>query len=677
MSIVSGHSTYPRNPVRIVPDVALFAVLVGFTAAASAQADDDSLMTHELGEVYIQDGSSLLPVGVQRIPLAAWRAADALNVAEAARLIPAAHIATNSRGETLLTLRGASDRQVSVYLDGAPLTLAWDQRVDLGLLPSGVVGGGTVAKGNSAARFGANGYGGVLNLVSRELAHDGRLIEVDGVGSDPGLGRASAAWLERNGRWSSVVAVQRTESDGMALADDAGLAFSQVPSGLRTNSDYALTSVFSRVTVSPAAATRLGVTLLVVDGEKGVPPEGHVDPEVESVRFWRYPDWNYRALMLSGETVSSGVRLRGIAWGGAFSQIIERYDDVAYTSFDRTEEGKDWQAGTRISAERPVSFGTLRGIAGWQIADHDQMERQRTDGELELIVDQTYRESKWTLGAEADVNATSRLTFIGGVGGDHLRTHEAGDAQPSDPLSAIYVNGGANFRLTPGVQLQTSVGRRTRFPSMRERYDDALGRFEVNPDLKPESAWLFDVGLNGSARSFSAEAVLFTRRATGTIEVEVLPDGSRRRVNLGGSRAYGVEFVAAARLPFHLRADGHLTILHVRGFTDEESDLRLTETPSALGRVALSFAPPPGFTATIESEYVGEAFSGVSDGLARLDPSLVVNLRAGYRLLFPRKGLSLELFGRVNNVSDAVVLPQIGLPAAGRTILFGLSVAIG
>ena len=50
------------------------------------------------------------------------------------------------------------------------------------------------------------------------------------------------------------------------------------------------------------------------------------------------------------------------------------------------------------------------------------------------------------------------------------------------------------------------------------------------------------------------------------------------------------------------------------------------------------------------------------------------NLRAGYRLMV--RAVSAEFFARVNNVTDAVVLPQLGLPGPGREVQAGLKLAL-
>jgi hypothetical protein len=52
--------------------------------------------------------------------------------------LPSVGIHTNSRGETVLRLRGSDERQTSIFLDGTPLTVPWDGRVDLSSLQVGL-----------------------------------------------------------------------------------------------------------------------------------------------------------------------------------------------------------------------------------------------------------------------------------------------------------------------------------------------------------------------------------------------------------------------------------------------------------------------------------------------------------------------------------------------------------
>ena len=78
----------------------------------------DTTEVHRLGEVTV--GGYRTPSAsvamTQRISLAQIENRDAFSASEVLRIVPAAHIQTNSRGETLVYLRNAGERQVALFL---------------------------------------------------------------------------------------------------------------------------------------------------------------------------------------------------------------------------------------------------------------------------------------------------------------------------------------------------------------------------------------------------------------------------------------------------------------------------------------------------------------------------------------------------------------------------------
>jgi hypothetical protein len=76
-----------------------------------------------------------------------------------------------------------------------------------------------------------------------------------------------------------------------------------------------------------------------------------------------------------------------------------------------------------------------------------------------------------------------------------------------------------------------------------------------------------------------------------------------------------------------------------------------------------------------EIAYVGPAYDLNEDGsLARLPSSTSLNLRAFLELDGPYEGGALTLFAALDNANDELVLPQLGLPAPGRTWRLGIRV---
>ena len=99
--------------------------------------------------------------------------------------------------------------------------------------------------------------------------------------------------------------------------------------------------------------------------------------------------------------------------------------------------------------------------------------------------------------------------------------------------------------------------------------------------------------------------------------------------------------------------------------------LRLFAEELLLARAALDYSHGSGFSTGLEAEHVGRAFSADPAGaLVPLERSTVLNWRVGYEIR--RKDFGIELFFHVDNLGDSLVEPQLGLPAAGRTLRFGI-----
>lgn len=595
--------------------------------------------------------------GVAHVPVAGALARDPVSVADVARLVPSAVAPTNSRGETLLAVRGAGERQTAVLLDGAPLTVPWDRRLNLALVPAGVVGSVDVVHGPASLVWGPNAAGGALDLVPRALRSDGALTEAEASGGVPARGRAAATHLRRRGPWSAAVSADASASAGDALAGP--LPFSQPPGALRTNTDRGAAAVLGRAVYEGRRAD-LAATLLHVEARQGVAPEGHLDPAEEPVRFWRIPDWRQTALVVRGRTRAAPLALDATAWASRFGQTIRQFPDAAYREPNGGQTDRDRTAGGRLVAEWAGARGQFRGIAHGYASEHEQQEAGAAG--------ERFLEGGWRLGVEGE-GAVGDVRVLAGAALDGFAPLETAGRESAGAFRSPALVVRAEAPAGP-ADVWAGVARAARFPTMRELFGEALGRFVLNPDLGPEATWEAEVGASTEGRRTGGRAVLFGRRTTGAIEQERTADGRRRRVNLGGSRALGVEAEGAVRLGPAARLDASGTLLHLRGWTDDTHSLRLPERPAALGRLALTVLPPSGWSAAAELLATGPAVSLGSDGFIDLPASVRFGGRVGYRWPVGR-GL-LDLFVRVDNVTDAVHVPQAGLPAPGREVRAGL-----
>ena len=640
-------------------------LLVLLAASAHAQVADSSWAegAPTLDEIVVRDGRA--EVSTARVPVADAIARAPRSIADVAPLIPSATVATNSRGETLVYVRGAGERQTAVLLDGAPLTVPWDRRLDLGLVPAGGIGALDVVRGPASRVWGPNTSGGALDLVPRRRSRDGAETDLEASAGWPARGRLAATHLRRRGAWTATASVDASARRADALATP--LPFSQPSGTLRTNTDRRAASALARLAVAPRPGVELAATVLHLDAAQGVAPEGHLDPDADRVRFWRQPDWRHTTAVVRARAPTQRASLDATAWASAFRQTLDVYPDAEYAQAAGGQRDRDDSAGARLVAETAGRLGTLRAIAWGLAAEHRQLGTEEATSAWGRGERFRHVETRLAVEGERAVGAARALV---GVSLDGFRPTEATGRAVGSGFRQL--GGVARVELaTPGAQIHAAVARGGRFPTMRELFGEALGRFALNPDLRPEATWEGEVGVATAGARASGWGTLFARDTRGTIEREGLDDGRRRRVNLGGSRAVGVEAGMALRLG-PVRLDAGATLLALTATDGRGGAVELTERPEALGRLALAALPPRGWTWTVEALGTGPAVSLArsSDAPVELAGTVRLNGRVGYR--WAAGGGLLDVFARLDNAFDAAHFPQAGLPAPGREVRVGV-----
>ena len=659
----------------------LFFSVYGARAQAG-QVEADSLRSYELGEIVIggEDVEAVQATTMQRVSLASLVREDAAAVSEVARLIPSATVQTNSRGETLVYIRNAGERQVALFFDGALLNIPWDNRVDLSLVPTGMMGGMTVAKGVPSVHYGTNVLGGAVNVTSRSLGRTGTFTEATAMLGTVGQRQGVLTHLRRNGPFSFAGSIGYSTRDAMALPGEVDLPYSQRSRDTRTNTDRELFNLFGRASYRLMSGGEVGVSLLHVDGEKGVAPESHLDPTVDRVRFWRYPLWRNTMLILNGtRPLGHGGYLRGSVWGSRFVQRIDQFSDDAYRSLTDRQDDEDVTVGGRFQWLRPLGPGSLTLSLNLLTSRHRQVDTG-FDGEASPEPRQTYQQHVYSLGAEYDVAVSRPLSLIVGGSLDGIATPRTGDKPARDPTVDAGMMAGMVYQLGEGLAWKISAGRKVRFPTMRELFGDALNRFLVNPDLKPESSLLTETGLVLQREVVAGEVLAFLNRTFDTIDQRTVTVEERRlrqRINLEGSRVYGVEVVGKVQPVAPWSLEGHMTWMQTRGFNDAGPDRVLVEKPEWLGTLTFVYNAARGLSLMGQAVYTGRAYGLDPDNeLVGLPTSVVLNTRAAFRFFFPGKRVFGELFLRVDNLADTLTMPQLGLPGPGREFRGGMSVSL-
>lgn len=661
-----------RPSLQIMGSVCVACLCAPILAPARADTDawEGELETVEVtalkNEVFEEPGSGFVLTRQEFVPASPQSLADILVS------VPAINIRTNSRGEVLASIRGSGERQLALVWNDIPVNVPWDNRFDLSLFPALGISRLETFVGPTAMQFGANTAGGVISLrTGAETPSSAQVSAGNG-----GLRNAEAsASLSQNG-FEGTLAASHTSLDGR-ISPRSGALFSANRNGLITNTDRKTTNIASTGKWRFGQGS-VGFSVLYSAAQFGVAPEQGRRVGQASARFWRFPDTDH--LLVAGHLdvpFGGNLDLNVDIWTQDYRQEIQSFTDITYSEPESLQLDDNDTTGVKLALTRTGKENTTIVSATGQWARHEEVRvmsgAPRGEPEVfthflgSLAVDHRHTLS----------DVTSLHVGIGYDVFDPKRTAGRASAGSFDG-----VNASVNLNVIPSSrwQLRLGLGKKVRLPTMRELFGEALGRFVLNPDLVPETSWLFEVSGVYSWRSGSLEVTPFFVESEDTLDqmsIQIGEDTLRQRINLAGSRSYGIETKLDWRLSERLNITSNATWNRNRVKSDFVANsirrLYLSDRPNWLARMDARYQLGTETTFGLSVVYRGAAKSeDITGEFLDLSPAMTLDLSARHLLHAVSSGSNVELFAQLENLTDTFVEPQLGLPDPGRTVIIGL-----
>lgn len=604
-------------------------------------------------------------------------APPAPTVEEVLRRMPLVQVRENSRGEAQPQLRGMESRRVAVLVDGVPITLGWDNRTDLSIVPLTAARQLTVVRGLSSVLHGPNALGGVV-LVS---IGDGESVAapptmqvaggIDGLGSTSlAFGLATVSEGASGGRLVLRAGGGYRNRTAVPLAKDV----EQPPLGdpdERLNSDFEHANGYVVGRYEAAGGAWVSLSSFGFLSERGVPPELHTtDP-----RLWRYPKSSRWVTALSGGTGWSQT-----PWGQGDLEAsvgldfgkaeIDTYESLAYDSITGGEEGTDRTLSLRLLGDHTLGAGILR--SAFTLAETRHRELIEPDERA------AYRQRLWSLGVEVEQplfdggGSAPRARLSMGVSLDGSDTPETGGRPSRDAIWDWGARAGGTLAIGEGnVFLHGGLSRRVRFPALRELYSGALGRFVVNPNLDPEVLGVAELGVTAGTGGLELQVVGFYQRLTDAIVRVSLGDGTLQRQNRDRIRSFGIELLATYQWD-RLAVTGDLTIKDVtqEDPTAPEGQGEPEYQPWIAGGLGLSSPLGFEFWGTGRLRHLGPRYCVHPDldRQVRLSSDTWLDLELGRSFGLGGSARRIDLVLALDNATDSAVYDQCGLPQPGRLL---------
>lgn len=559
---------YIRENISLKGVILAAAVLPGTVAGAAPALPSRTSAQLPLVEVIgrrLADQSD----NVQIVEAAQLESATRQNVAKALDLLPGVYLTPlGARSEALVNVRGFDSRQVPLYIDGVPVYVPYDGNIDLARLGVWGVDSLRVTRAGGSVLYGPNALGGAINVVTRRPA-EGLNFEARGsVTLDDHLDqqRQDAGFLASaaGDHWYVQGSVITADLDFFRLPSGENFGPAE-DGGRRENSATQDTTSSLKVGWRGDSGADWQLAYSRLDGEKNTPPYAGTFPgSVIQTRFWQWPFYDKDSVYLIGAVpVSETVWVRTRVFYDTFQNSLLSFDDATYTSqnlpFAFTSEYDDYSWGGTAEAEwSPAGDGSItRGTIYYKRDVH--RETDEIGEPWERMEDAT-----WSVAAEHQRVLTNTLTGVVGAGWNGIDARQADNNVgggvivpfPLEDDSAGNAQAGLTWQASEDWSLGANLARKTRFPTIKDRYSYRLGRAVPNPGLQAETADHLEFSATGTVLDTTTRLALFGSEVDDAIEAvtvdptECTTAPCSQNQNVGRQRNLGAEVSLARAFPF-------------------------------------------------------------------------------------------------------------------------------
>ena len=382
-----------------------------------------------------------------------------------------------------------------------------------------------VVSGPASSVYGSNALGGVVNLVTRTMDTNGTRTDLNLQGGSYGTFVGTLTNRLRQGRFSSVAAVNYERTDGHR----PNATFSQVSGFVKLGYDLSrYWQIDGRVNLAYQSSSNPGpVTAPLIDNDMRITrgmtalsltnDYGRLSGAIRAYYNWGHHHINDG--YVEGKSPQTAYYLHNDRMGG-----VSAYESVTLFSATRVTLGFDFQHFGGHAWQKVLADGSRVDLA------------RRSVNEVAGYIDLRHDIVPWLT---ADV--ALRLDHHSVAGNEWVP------------------QGGLTARLSPTTELKAIVGKGFRNPTLRELY---MFR-PANADLTPQRLWNYELSLRQRLLQgrLGYGVNVFYLKADNLIATQMI-DGRPLNINTGRTENSGFELLAYYLPTKALRLDANYSYLH-------------------------------------------------------------------------------------------------------------------
>ncbi|APG24568.1 TonB-dependent receptor plug domain-containing protein [Syntrophotalea acetylenica] len=637
-----------------------------FPAAAETVASDE---VFTLGEVIVSGEEQVvnLATTVTEVTAEDIKQRGAQTVAEALEQLPGVDVQKGGKSQNYVSIRGFDQSDVKVLVDGVPVHEQYYRTLDLDQIPVDSIAKITVTKGASSVLYGSNTMGGVINIITKKAGAKPSAT-VSGAWGDYGTERYSASVSGPAGKFNYWLGYTYRHSNGWRLSDDYDedywaaqySTYTKDDGGLRDDSGYLQHTFNTKFGFEPNNDTKLYLTFDYHDNEKGIPSDG-----------WYFDEWRQWQISLVGEHRFNDmlrVKARGFYVDHKDTLLETEWDDRDWfykSSYDGYSVGGELQAFMDFGKWSFLKVGVS------YLRDNTKQEEILAPGGSWEDAGE-YESDTYSFGVEDEIRVSDWLAFTVGASYDYFDPRKASGQPVPDSVDAFNPQLGVIVNLTDSTMLHGSVGKKIRFPHLKELFSESVGG---NPDLDPQETIAYEVGVSHAFNDAVSGSVAFFYNDIKDLIVRDYVAGYDDRVyyNVGKANILGVEFSLGADITERFWVGVNYTYLNTE---DEELDRELAERARHRANLDMRYRFPFGLAVSTQLSYVNRYYYEKEVARRTYEWTkgtdfLLLNARAE-QSLGELWGVSGKAFVEVTNLTDRDY-EESGELMPGRNFLAGLS----
>lgn len=559
------------------------------------------------------------------------------------------HVYGSMGSLTWSSLRGSTSDQVLALIDGVRMNNPQGAGFNLGSVPTASIERIEILRGGASALYGADAVGGVVNIITRRPADEPRNRAAFSFGSwmtwTASVGRREKTdWVDYQVDFTHEQSEGDFDLGPYAYEDMGGNTIKRMENNAYRGENLFLTLGWD------AGDLHLELANDFHFGTKEVPgliaPEDmftHAptpEAEEEDIRDVTYIKGNWKGFFLPDAQVSARIH----------SNLQRRsFFDNVFVMEENESEHTNHGLGAEFKWDYPVGSFHLVSLAPeirWEKIDSTQLHlRERTTVSMfaqdELAILQ------------------NRITVVPALRYDYHNDF-GGSFSPRLGIAALPLT---------GLSVKANAGRSFRAPSFDDLYWPADAWSHGNPDLKPETAWNFDVGSSYRFPDVGRiEVSGFYNIVDDLIQWAADSDGTWSPENVGQALMWGVESGISSRVSQFARAGISYTYLR----TEDQSG---TE---GIDGNDLIYRPRHRLSATFDLEWKKiRAFSELMMVGERYTDMFNARTLDSYVVFNQGLGMSIKSWGdiavKMKNVLDERYQDILGYPRPGREILLNVA----